>query len=183
MIDKKILLHTCCAPCLTSSKERLDDEHIESVIFWYNPNIEPKEEHDKRLHTLCEYLNADKGSIHTICDYDYEAENKLWHEYIKGLENEPERGQRCRKCIEFRLKRTAEKAKILGIDFATTLTVSPHKNSKEIFETGAKITENSSVKFFEIDFKKKDGYKRSIEICKELGLYRQSYCGCSYSER
>lgn len=180
--NNEILLHACCGPCLTSSKERLDKESILSLIFWYNPNIEPEEEHNRRLHTLYDYLDKSGSGSQIIFEYNYETENQLWRDFIKGLENEPEGGNRCKKCIEFRLQKTAPKAEELGIDFTTTLTVSPHKNSKEIIETGLRLAQDIGVNFLNIDFKKNDGYKRSIELSKEFGLYRQNYCGCKCSK-
>lgn len=176
---KNLLLHACCAPCLTSSLEQVSD--YETSIFWYNPNIEPKAEHDKRLETLYNYLEK-TGARLEGASYDYEQENQAWRDFIKGTENEPEGGKRCEKCIRFRLDETKKRAMKFGFEnFSTTLTVSPHKNSAKIIDTGNEISDDKTA-FLGRDFKENDGYKRSVELSKEAGLYRQNYCGCLYSK-
>jgi predicted adenine nucleotide alpha hydrolase (AANH) superfamily ATPase len=177
---KKLLLHACCGPCLTSSLEQTHTEY-EVVPFWYNPNIEPICEHERRN---VEYLRfIELKQYEDITAYDYTEENLLWHEAIQGLENELEGGARCQKCIEFRLKRTAEFANKNSIElFSTTLSVSPHKNTEMIKIAGDTCSKNMN-NYEHFDFKKEDGYKRSVEISNELELYRQSYCGCEYSIR
>ena len=178
--NQKLLLHACCAPCLTSSEAQTHTKY-DVLPFWYNPNIEPIEEHDKRKAEYIKFIG-----LKEYCDessYDYLKENKEWHRIIDGLEKEPEGEKRCQRCIEFRLRKTAEFAKCQGVGlFSTTLSISPHKNLKMIYDAGAK---NSSTKcdYERFDFKKNDGYKRSIELSKEFDLYRQSYCGCAYSIR
>jgi predicted adenine nucleotide alpha hydrolase (AANH) superfamily ATPase len=179
-MKNKILLHTCCAPCMTSSLEKLNSLEIPAEIFWYNPNIEPFSEHKKRHETLISFLKKkDIENILADADYDYLEENSLWHRYIAGFEDGPEGGERCKKCIEFRLQKTADMSEKMKISFSTTLPVSPHKNSAMIEKIGQKI----SNLFIFFDFKKEDGYKKSIDISKDFNLYRQNYCGCQYSQR
>lgn len=178
---KELLLHTCCAPCFSGSFEQIMD-NFNPIVFWYNPNIEPVEEHDKRLDTLLRYL-VNFPELEIMTKYDYETENKKWLRFIEGLENEPEGGKRCAKCFEFRLRESAKIAAAKGLPFTTTLSISPYKNSAKIFEIGQEMSSENNAKFLEIDFKKNDGYKRSIELSKEFDLYRQKYCGCRYSRK
>lgn len=173
----KLLLHSCCGPCSSSVIERLRD-FFDITVIYYNPNIEPKEEYEKRKSEQLRLLN-ELGI--KFMDIDYL--NNEYHEKVKGYENEPENGLRCPLCFELRLDKTASKAKENNFDyFGTTLTVSPHKNSKIINEIGLKLEEKYEVKFLLSDFKKEDGYKRSIELSKKYDLYRQDYCGCLYSK-
>ena len=147
------------------------------TVFYYNPNIEPLEEYERRKaeqKKVCKFWNV------PIIDGDYD--NTAWRGFVAGLENELEGGARCEKCFVFRLKKTAQKAKELGFDiFATTLSVSPHKNTEVINAVGRAISQEEGIPFLEESFKKKDGYLRSIQISKQLGLYRQNYCGCEFS--
>lgn len=174
---KKLLLHVCCAPCSTHAIDFLRNKY-DLTLFFPNSNIYPEEEFLKRKE------NAEKISkifnLKMIFDgYDH----KGWLAFIKGLENEPERGRRCWKCFEFNLRKTAEKASKLGFDcFTTTLTISPHKDSKKIFEIGKKL-ETGGLKFLDIDLKKQDGFKHSVELSRKHDLYRQDYCGCEFSLR
>ena len=169
---KRVLLHVCCAPCAVHPIEDLLKEY-EVTLFYSNSNIFPEEEYDKRLSYAKKI--AEKFNVELFIDsYNHQE----WLDWIKGLESEPERGKRCEKCFEFNLARTARFAKQNGFDlFTTSLTVSPHKSSKRIFSIG-----NKSRTFLEKDFKKKDGFKRSIEMSKKLNLYRQNYCGCEFSK-
>jgi predicted adenine nucleotide alpha hydrolase (AANH) superfamily ATPase len=174
MKEKKILLHICCAPCATASAERLLQENRKVVLFFSNSNIWPEEEYNKRLESA-EFL-AEKMNLSLETDrYDH---NK-WLTHVKGMENEPEKGARCSFCFDFSLEKAALKAESLGIrKFTTSLSVSPHKASPIIFRAGSHYSG-----FAPYDFKKKDGFKRSIELSEEYGLYRQNYCGCEFSKR
>ena len=162
-----MLLHICCAPCGSSVLEKLKNNY-EIKLYFYNPNIMPYEEYKKRLNDVRRLAN-----IYSVDLIEPDYENDVLLTLIKGLENEPERGRRCEACIGLRLRKTAEAAK--GFDcFTTTLTVSPHKNAEFINKT---IT---GLGGYAEDFKKQDGYKRSIELSKEHGFYRQNYCGCVF---
>lgn len=178
-MKNKILLHACCATCCGYPLHKLFDLGFEPVIYFYNPNISPEAEYLKRLNELKLYL--DKKNIEYIED-KYEPE--FWAEYIKGLEQEPEKGKRCEKCFELRLLKTAKKTKELNLEsFTTTLTVSPHKNSDMIFEIANKIARDENIKFLELNFKKENGFLKTMQIAKEENFYRQNYCGCEYSIR
>jgi predicted adenine nucleotide alpha hydrolase (AANH) superfamily ATPase len=170
----KLLLHTCCAPCAAPSAERLVLAGREVVLYFSNFNIFPEAEYQKRLESA--RLLAKKMNLVIEADtYDHDA----WLAHIQGLEDEPEKGKRCEKCFEFSMARTNQMAERLGIDaFATTLTLSPHKVSRIIFEIGSQFP-----RFEPIDFKKKGGFLRSIELSEEYDLYRQNYCGCEFSIR
>ena len=178
---KTLLLHSCCAPCSSYVLEYLSD-YFKITILYYNPNISPYSEYLKRKEEQIRLINTIKTKYKVdILDIDYE--NDIWEEQIKGLENEPERGIRCDKCYRLRLSKTALKAKELGYDlFGTTLTVSPYKNSNTLNEIGKELMNEYKVNYLFSDFKKKDGYKRSIELSKKYNLYRQNYCGCIYSK-
>lgn len=173
----KLLLHSCCAPCSSSVIERLKD-YFEITIFYYNPNINDKAEFSlraKEQERLCERLNV--GFI--LPDFEILEFEKV----VKGLESEKEGGARCESCFNLRLQKTAEFAKQNNYDyFATTLTVSPLKNCLLINSIGEKLQERLGVNYLPSDFKKKGGYLRSIELSKKYQLYRQNYCGCSYSK-
>jgi epoxyqueuosine reductase len=169
-----VLLHACCAPCAAPSIERLLDNGQKVVIFYANSNIYPYEEYLKRLSHIRRL--ADFFTVEVIEDtWDHDA----WLKAVRGLENEPEGGKRCQVCFAFNLARTRKKADELNMElFTTTLTLSPHKNSPAIFSIG-----NRLGGFLEENFKKKEGFKRSLQLSKELNLYRQSYCGCEFSLR
>ena len=180
---QKILLHSCCAPCSTAVIERLKDEY-DIVILYYNPNIYPEEEYLKRKNEEIKYIKhlneTDKDINISMLDCDYESEK--FYSAVKGLENEREGGARCAVCFKLRLEETAKKAKELGFDlFGTTLTVSPHKNSEIINKIGLAISEKYNIEYLESNFKKQNGYKRSVELSKENGIYRQNYCGCEFA--
>ncbi len=172
--EKRILLHVCCGPCSTASIERLLDDQWDVDIFFSNSNIAPYQEYCTRLDAARRV--ADFFKLQLIEDsYDHEK----WLEHIAGFEQEPERGARCGLCFEYSLTRTAEFCQKGGYSgYTTSLTVSPHKNSDLIFSIGKKIGG-----FIEYNFKKKDGFKRSIELSRQLELYRQDYCGCEFSMR
>lgn len=173
-MEKRILVHVCCGPCATSSIERLLEEGYKPVLFFSNSNIFPKEEYMKRYENLL--IVAEKYGLEVILDtWDHEE----WLEWIKGLEEEKEHGARCSKCFRFNLLRAERKSKELGIGlFCTTLTVSRFKKSATIFSMGEDLEG-----FEAIDFKKKDGFTRSVKLAKEMNLYRQEYCGCEFSRR
>ncbi len=175
-----LLLQCCCAPCSSAVLERLK-EHFCLKLYFYNPNIYPKEEYEKRLAQFDKLLGAEEFSKGIeILPSVYEPEK--FEEAVKDLHNEKEGGARCTQCFILRLEETAKKAKEIGADyFCTTLTVSPHKNSQLLNELGLKAQKKYGVKFLLSDFKKKEGYKRSTVLSNELGLYRQNYCGCKYS--
>lgn len=174
MEKKPLLLHCCCGPCSTSSIERLESLGFEPVLFFGNSNIFPPEEAERRFDAL--RTVADHFSLRIIKgEYDHHQ----WLKEIDGHEKDPERGERCAICFAFNLREAAEEAQRQGIGyFTTTLTVSPHKDSTVIFAIG-----DSWDEFEAIDFKKKGGYQRSLELSRELELYRQDYCGCEFSVR
>lgn len=175
--NKKLLLHSCCAPCSTTCIERLK-EHFNLAIYYYNPNIDTENEFNLRAEEQKKYCNITSVDC-ILSDYDKNA----FLQNVKGLENEFEGGKRCEKCFYIRLKKTAEKCKELGFDFfATTLTVSPLKNATLINSIGKEIEKKIGVKYLPTDFKKDNGYLRSIALSKENDLYRQNYCGCEFSK-
>lgn len=172
----KILLHVCCAVCSAGAIESLKEGN-EVILLFSNSNIYPEKEFEKRLENAKKIAEA--YGLELIAD---EYDHNSWLMFIKGLENEPEKGKRCLKCFEFNLRETAEKAKELGIsNFTTTLTISPHKDSKKIFEIGKMIAKEDCINFLDVDLKKKDGFKKSNELAKKYNLYRQNYCGCEFS--
>lgn len=177
----KILLHSCCAPCSSYVLETLSN-FFNITVFYYNPNISPIEEYELRKSEqkkLIESLDFKNRVNFLDCDYeDYEFEK-----ISKGLENEPEKGKRCLKCYDLRLRKTAKIAKKLNYDFfTTTLTVSPYKNADWINQIGESLSKEYGVNFLFSDFKKNDGYKKSIELSKKYNLYRQNFCGCKFSK-
>lgn len=175
-----LLLHACCAPCSSHTLLYLY-EYFDITVFFFNPNIAPEDEYNFRKSELKRLINEMELDIKVI-DEDYNPEP--FYRLAKGLENLPERSERCQKCIEYRLKKTAETAVVLGSDyFTTTLTISPHKDSDFINKCGGKIAEESGIKYLFSDFKKHDGYKHSIQLSAQYNLYRQNYCGCIYSKR
>jgi len=171
-----ILVHACCAPCCTYVFDALSAGHTITALF-YNPNIQPSAEYEKRLGDMKRVCLLKRVRI-IIPDYDPQP----WRETTKGMEGEPEGGLRCTECFRLRLEKTAAEAVRLGINmFTTTLTVSPHKNARIINETGAAVAVTSGLTFMEHNFKKKNGYKISCEQSRSFNLYRQQYCGCFYS--
>lgn len=179
---KKLLLHSCCAPCSSACIEKLTP-YFDITILYYNPNIEPIEEYIKRkneeIRFIKEYPSTNKLDF-INCDYD----NDKFLAIAKGLEDEPERGKRCLKCYDLRMEYTARKARKLGYDyFATTLTLSPLKDSQVLNRIGYAISKKVGISYLPSDFKKQNGYKRSIELSKEYNLYRQNFCGCKYSKK
>lgn len=179
---KKILLHSCCGPCSTAVIQELTP-YFDITILYYNPNISPKEEYEKRKKEQLKLLKEinHKNKLDFIdCDY----ENEIYEEKIKGYENCKERGPRCTICFNLRLEKTAQIAKQKGFDyFCTTLTISPYKNAPLINKIGEKLAQKYQIKWLYSDFKKNNGYKESIELSKKYNLYRQDYCGCIYSKK
>ena len=179
---KKILLHSCCAPCSSYVITFLSD-YFDITVLYYNPNIYPYEEYEKRKKEQIKLINTlkTKNKLNFLdCDYD----NNLYNKTIKGLEQCKEGGNRCNLCFNLRLEKTAILAKEQNYDyFCSTLTVSPHKNSKLINEIGEKISNTYDIKWLYSDFKKNEGFKQSIELSKKYELYRQDYCGCIYSKK
>jgi predicted adenine nucleotide alpha hydrolase (AANH) superfamily ATPase len=175
---KRLLLHSCCAPCSTRALELLADA-FQLTVYYYNPNIEPRAEYEHRLSEQARLLSA-KG----IALAEGEWDPAPFLAAARGMEGEPEGGARCFLCYETRLSGAARYAKENGFDyFATTLTVSPHKNAQKLNEIGFRLGEEVGVAFLPTDFKKRGGYQRSVELSREYGLYRQDYCGCRYSAR
>lgn len=171
-------MHICCAGCGAFVSQLLASDY-EVTLFFYNPNIFPAEEYQKRVDTVKRI--ADKFKFNLIVgDYDHDQ----WLAKIKGHENDKEKGGRCLICYRDRLENAARVAKENGINnFTSTLTVSPHKLAKEIINIGQELADSFGVKFLAQDFKKQDGFKKATILANELGLYRQNYCGCEFSRR
>lgn len=178
----RVLLHSCCGPCSSSVLEYLT-QYFDVTLLWYNPNIYPKEEFDRRFQTQVELIEkmglADKVSI---LAESWKSED--YYRRVKGLEEEPEGGKRCTECFRLRLLETARLAKHYGYDyFCTTLTLSRHKDAVLINAIGEEIARATGVSWLPSDFKKRNGENRSIELSEQYGLYRQLYCGCEFSLR
>lgn len=178
-MKKKMLLHSCCGPCSTACIDRLKGEY-DLTVFYYNPNIYPQEEYLHRLSEQMRYIKEAHIDA-VVIDGKYD-DNPLFYKAFVGLENEKEGGARCKVCFALRLNKTTQYAKEHGYDiFATTLSVSPHKDAKLINEIGQNLGKKYDIDYLVSDFKKKDGYLISIRKSKEYNLYRQNYCGCKYS--
>ena len=173
-----ILLHCCCGICAGYPIEKFVTEGETPLAFFSNDNIDTLEEFNRRVDAfimVCEHYDVDY-----IVD-DYNPEEYLTR--IRGLENEPERGGRCIECISLRLEKTAEKARLLGITcFTTSLVISPHKNFEKISAIGSELAIKNNLKYLAINFKKQDGFLKTNQIAKSLGLYRQNYCGCKFAK-
>lgn len=176
-MQNKILLHACCGICSAYPILQLREMGYEPTVYFFNPNIYPDIEYEKRLEAeckLCEYHNCDL----IVGEYN---QNDFF-EKVTGLENEPERGKRCDVCFELRLEKTAQKAKELDFSkFTTSIVISPHKNFAKLTEIGQKIAEKYYLEYVSIDFKKKNGFLNTNKIANSLNLYRQNYCGCKFS--
>jgi predicted adenine nucleotide alpha hydrolase (AANH) superfamily ATPase len=174
---KKMLLHACCAPCSPHVIELLRRE-FKVAIFFYNPNIHPLEEYQRRLQEIQNFCRKQEIEL---TEGKYETDN--WFSLIKGLEDENEGGKRCILCYQMRLAKTAHWAQVNDYThFSTTLTISPHKKATVINQIGRELQKKHSVVFYEADFKKQDGFKKSCELSKQFGFYRQNYCGCMFSK-
>ena len=179
-IRPKLLLHACCAPCSSYVLEYLT-EYFDITVFFYNPNISPESEYLHRVNEIKRLISEMCPSVQFI-EGRYEPEK--FYEMAKGLENEPERGARCVKCYRMRIEESAVIAKQNHFDyFTTTLSISPQKDSHVLNTIGKEISEIYDIPYLFSDFKKKGGYKRSIELSAEFHLYRQNFCGCIYSKR
>lgn len=179
-MKEKLVVHTCCAVCMSYPRTILED--YETIFYFYNPNIYPISEYERRRDEFINYTNS-LGIKTYIAEEDNAVSN--WYNDIKGFENEPEKGTRCSICFKHRMKKAFEYAKSIDADYVTTvMTVSPHKNSKTIEMIGNSLAEEySPIKYMHFDFKKKDGFKKTNIIANEAGLYRQNYCGCEFSIR
>jgi predicted adenine nucleotide alpha hydrolase (AANH) superfamily ATPase len=177
-VKRKLLLHICCAPDATVGIERLTDQ-FDVEGFFYNPNIHPPEEYQRRLVAMNDLAEAASFSCR---EGGYDSAN--WFTVTRGMEEEPEKGRRCTECINIRLQETARAAKEGGFDlFAAVLSVSPHKDSEMVNRIGEEASRLYGVQYLPTDLKKREGFRRSVELSKKHGLYRQNYCGCVYSMR
>ena len=175
----RLLLHSCCAPCSSACLERPKDV-FDITVLYYNPNIDDEKEYAKRKAEQIRFLEQTGWAKILDCDHDKSAFEKM----SRGLENKPERGKRCYQCYALRLSFTAKTAKENGFAyFATTLTLSPHKNAVWLNEIGENMGGRYGLKYLVSDFKKQGGYYRSIDLSKEYNLYRQDFCGCKYSKK
>lgn len=176
----RLLLHACCAPCSSATLERLAD-HFDLTILYYNPNIYPPEEYHRREKELERFVQQ-AGYRFPVVELPYEPQE--FYSAVKGLEQEPEKGERCTVCYRLRLEQAARYAAEQGFDwFCTTLSISPMKDPVRINALGAELGAQYGVRFLPSEFRKKDGYKRSLQLSAEYGLYRQDYCGCVFSLR
>lgn len=183
-LHKKVLLHSCCAPCSSYCMEYLR-EFFDTTVFYFNPNISLREEYEKRVEEqkkLIAFYNEEVPQF-PIAFLEGKYDPQSYFAAVKGLEDCKEGGERCFACFALRLKETAIQAKQMGMDyFTTTLTISPLKNAEKINEIGFKIADEVGINWLPCDFKKKNGYLRSIELSEKYGLYRQDFCGCGFSK-
>lgn len=179
---KKLLLHCCCAPCSSHCLEVLH-QYFDITAYFYNPNITDYDEYIKRYHELSRFVKnvyTDK----TVATFLEEHDSKSFLDMAEGMEHLSERGARCYECYKLRLDKSARYAKENGFDvFTTTLSISPHKNAAWLNEIGEELSDKYGITYLYSDFKKKNGYKRSIELSEQYGLYRQNFCGCEFSRR
>lgn len=177
--SKTILLHACCGICSSYPISYLQNEGYEIFVYFYNPNIYPIEEYQKRLEaekTLCRHFNC------KLIEGEYEPDT--YYEYVKGLESEPEKGKRCDKCFELRLRKSAQTAKKLDIkEFTTSIVISPHKDFNKLSSIGEKVASEYNLKYISINFRKNDGFLKTNKISGSLNLYRQNYCGCIFAKK
>ncbi len=180
----RLLLHSCCAPCSSYVLEYLS-KYFEITVLYYNPNLYPDSEFAKRSAEQRRLIDEMK-TVHPVSFMEGAFDKSVFYQMAAGMESIREGGARCFRCYELRLRKTAETAKALGFDFfTTTLSISPLKNAQKLNEIGGRLADEYGVAYLMSDFKKKNGYKRSVELSQEYDLYRQDYCGCefSYQER
>lgn len=187
-LGKRLFLHSCCAPCSSYVLEYLRN-YFQITVFYYNPNISMEDEYQKRVEEQKRLIDAyneqckEHPKLYPIAVIEGDYEPQCFYDMAKGMEQCPEGTERCFACYELRLRKTAAYAKEGSYDyFATTLTISPLKNAKKLNEIGERLSEEYGIPWLVSDFKKRNGYKRSIELSAEYGLYRQDYCGCIYSK-
>lgn len=175
--SKKIVIHACCGICSGYPISFLQDNGYEVVVYFYNPNIYPKEEYDKRLEAqkiICRNFSCE------LIEGDYNTQE--YYDAVQGFENEPEKGLRCDICFKLRLEKTAQLAKNSGIDcFTTSMVISPHKNYEKLTKIGQEIAKEYGLTYISTNFRKNDGFLKTNNISKSLSLYRQKYCGCKFS--
>lgn len=177
----RLLLHACCGPCSSAVLEQLS-QYFEITILYYNPNIWPAEEYHRREEELERFVAQAHPLGVTVVEDRYDPQK--FYDAARGLEDEPERGQRCTACYRLRMRRAAQYAAEHGFDwFTTTLSISPHKDAVRINQIGQELAAEFGVPHLPSDFKKKNGYLRSLQLSAEYGLYRQDYCGCVFSAR
>lgn len=178
----RLLLHSCCAPCSSYVLEYLS-QYFEITVFYYNPNLYPDTEFTKRAAEQ-QRLIREMDTLHPVSFLEGTFDKESFYQMSEGMETLKEGGARCFRCYELRLRKTVEMAKSGGFDyFTTTLSISPLKNAQKLNEIGLKLAEEYGIAYLTSDFKKKNGYKRSVELSQEYGLYRQDYCGCEFSYR
>lgn len=182
----RLLLHSCCAPCSSYVLEYLS-RYFEITVYYYNPNIYPAEEYGMRVkeqQRLIAQMNDQGKTEHPVTFFSGNYDPGEFYQVVKGLEGEPEGGKRCEACFKLRLREAAKLAASGGYDFfTTTLSISPMKSARLLNETGEAMAREYGISYLPSDFKKREGYKRSIELSAEYGLYRQNYCGCIYSQK
>ena len=177
----RLFLHSCCAPCSSYVLEYLS-QYFEITVFFYNPNISLEEEYRKRVAEI-RRLVAEMPFTHPVHIEEGAYDPQVFYEMAKGMEKVPEGGERCFLCYELRLREAAELAKKMQMDyFTTTLSISPLKNAEKLNEIGDALAEEYGIAYLNSDFKKKNGYKRSVELSEQYGMYRQYYCGCVFSK-
>lgn len=176
----KLLLHSCCGPCSTYVIDLLS-QYFEVIVYFYNPNIFPEREYDLRAKVQKDFITAFDESIEFIEEY---YDNKEYDDAIKGYEEFPEKSERCYNCYRFRIEKSFEKASEIQAEYVcTTISVSKHKNVEYVMRAGKELESKTGIKFLISDFKKNNGYQKTIEMSREFDLYRQDYCGCKYSKK
>ena len=180
---KTLFLHSCCAPCSSYVLEYLS-KYFEITVFYYNPNISPESEYRNRVREIQRLIREnEKNYENKVSFIEGSYDPEVFYEMARGMEDLPERGKRCYHCYELRMRESAKMAAEMGADYyTTTLSISPYKNAVWINEIGERLAEEYGIAHLPSDFKKRNGYKRSIDLSEQFGLYRQDYCGCIYSK-